>query len=108
MLIDPNQNHGYDNDEPSMQGLFVADGPFVTRMYKKRSTPTGRSRRRGLSGELFDRYADPNKRKDPMVIEGFENVEIYRLICKLLGIEKFMAPNNGTVGFWDRYLDEDY
>ena len=43
-----------------------------------------------------------------MIIEGFENVEIYGLICRLLGIERFMAPNNGTVGFWDRYLDDDY
>ena len=38
------------------------------------------------------------------VIEGFKNVEIYNLIVKLLGIEKWSAPNNGTIGFWDNYL----
>jgi len=106
---EPKGNHGYDNDEPSMQALFVADGPFAIQMYKKRSTLPQRLRKylpRGLV--IFGRKAGVDKRKDPMVIEGFENVEIYGLICRLLGIEKFMAPNNGTVGFWDRYLDDDY
>jgi hypothetical protein len=41
----------------------------------------------------------------PHVLDGFQNVEIYNLIVTLLGIGDKAAPNNGTEGFWDCYLD---
>jgi hypothetical protein len=34
-------------------------------------------------------------------MKGFQNVEIYNLIIRLLGIEGQAASNNGTTGFWD-------
>ena len=37
-------------------------------------------------------------------MERFENVEVYNLVLKLLGIADYAAGNNGTVGFWDNYL----
>lgn len=39
------------------------------------------------------------------MIPGFDNLEVYNLVVRLLGIaEEKQAPNNGTVGFWDSYL----
>ena len=38
------------------------------------------------------------------VMNGFQNVEIYNLVMKLLGIEAQAAKTNGTTGFWDKYL----
>ena len=37
-------------------------------------------------------------------MNGFQNVEIYNLIMKLLGIEEQATKTNGTTGFWDKYL----
>ena len=37
-------------------------------------------------------------------METFQNVEVYGLMMKLLGIEKFAAETNGTKGFWDKYF----
>jgi len=37
-------------------------------------------------------------------MEGFDNVQLYNLVCKLLGL-KNGAPNNGTKGFWDEWVD---
>jgi len=52
--------HGYDNDDPKMQALFVAHGPAF---------------RRGL------------------VVPEFDNVDIYPLLTRVLGIRP--APNDG-------------
>lgn len=38
---------------------------------------------------------------DAYVMETFDNVRVYNLMMKLLGIEEY-APTNGTTGFWDR------
>jgi hypothetical protein len=38
------------------------------------------------------------------MMEGFLNVAIYNLVMRLLGIEGWAAVNNGTPGFWDKYL----
>ena len=40
-------------------------------------------------------------------MNGFQNVEIYDLIMKLLGIEAQAAKTNGTTCFWDKYLDSN-
>ncbi len=37
-------------------------------------------------------------------MNGFQNVEIYNLIMKLLGIEAQATQTNGTTEFWDKYL----
>ncbi|KAF8300137.1 Phosphodiest-domain-containing protein [Clavulina sp. PMI_390] len=96
----PRGNHGYDNEEQSMHAMFVADGPFATTLKKRQLERE--------EAELFVRRNGPNpdRRKEPQVIPTFNNVELYSLVVKLLGMEKYAAPTNGTAGFWDRYLDE--
>lgn len=37
-------------------------------------------------------------------MNGFQNVEVYNLVTKLLGLEHKRAHTNGTVGFWDKYF----
>jgi len=37
-------------------------------------------------------------------MNGFQNVEIYNLVVKLLGIEDKAAATNGTKGFWEQFL----
>ncbi|KAF9507182.1 hypothetical protein BS47DRAFT_1366794 [Hydnum rufescens UP504] len=105
-------NHGYDNDEPSMHAAFVADGPFTTLLKRRRRARSSfllRSlpvwmRRRIAPRWIRDADVDTLRRRgEPQIIEGFENVEVYGLIVKLLGIEpRFAAATNGTVGFWER------
>ncbi|KAG8935051.1 hypothetical protein FRC01_009091 [Tulasnella sp. 417] len=80
------RNHGYDPDEPAMHAIFVADGPFSTSTKVKQASKSATA---DLSA--------------PLVMEGFQNVEIYGLVAKLLGLKG--APTNGTQGFWDAWLD---
>ncbi|KAJ8457194.1 hypothetical protein ONZ45_g18411 [Pleurotus djamor] len=92
-------NHGYDNAEPSMHAMFVAHGPF--------SAVTKALHRTASSSAHF--LSRPNKgwhstSDDTYVMDGFQNVELYNLVIKLLGIRKHAAPTNGTVGFWDKYF----
>ena len=95
--------------------MFVAHGPFSSvvkaieadriKAQAKGKTPLGR-----LASAVFGReLARPNKgwhstAGDTYVMETFENVQIYNLMMKLLGIEEFAAPTNGTKGFWDKYF----
>jgi predicted AlkP superfamily pyrophosphatase or phosphodiesterase len=94
-------NHGYDNNEPSMRAVFVAHGPFSTdakAIHHDRNMP------------LRPRWPlDADKgwhstSGSTYVMNGFQNVEIYNLIMKLLGIEAQATKTNGTTGFWDKYL----
>jgi hypothetical protein len=85
------QNHGYDNDEAAMHAIFVAHGPFSTTV-KAQHQQT--SQRRGWHLVSDGTY----------ILDTFQNVEIYNLVMKLLGISDTAAPNNGTAGFWDQYL----
>ncbi|KAH9948891.1 Phosphodiest-domain-containing protein [Amylocystis lapponica] len=95
-------NHGYDNDEPSMHAMFVAHGPFPAV-----AKAVEQSRRRS---SILPRFLSrPNKgwhstADDTYVMDTFENVQIYNLMMKLLGIEEFSASTNGTKGFWDKYF----
>ncbi|KAG6885059.1 hypothetical protein C0993_006287 [Termitomyces sp. T159_Od127] len=87
-------NHGYDNDELSMHAMFVAHGPFSTdvkALHHSGDNVQGGSHWHSTSSNTY-------------IMERFNNVEIYNLVIKLLGIGQFAAPNNGTVGFWDKYL----
>ncbi|KAI0357461.1 Phosphodiest-domain-containing protein [Trametes cingulata] len=97
-------NHGYDNDYPSMHAMFVAHGPFSA-VVKAIEADRAKSPARLLSRAL----GRPNKgwhstADDAYVMETFENVQIYNLMMKLLGIEDRAAPTNGTNGFWDKYF----
>ena len=82
-----------------MHAMFVAHGPFsavVKALHQKRS--------RSLAARYLHR---PNKgwhsvADDTYVMDRFQNVEIYNLVMKLLGVEG--AETNGTRGFWDEYF----
>ena len=75
-----------------MRAMFVADGPFSSALKTQASNAQGASE------------GTPDAQNAPFIMEGFDNVEVYGLVAKLLGIKG--APNNGTVGFWDRFLDD--
>ncbi|EPQ54545.1 Phosphodiest-domain-containing protein [Gloeophyllum trabeum ATCC 11539] len=94
-------NHGYDNDEPSMRAFFVAHGPFsaVTKVVQKQNSQRLMRRLLGNPNEGWHSTAD-----DTYVLEGFENVNLYNLVMKLLGIQDSAAKTNGTEGFWDKYF----
>lgn len=84
-----------------MRAMFVAHGPFSTNVKDVNS-----KRKRGISD-----WFSPSKPSgwesidaSTYVMEGFENVQVYGLIMKLLGIETWSARNNGTAGFWDKYF----
>nr|GAT49279.1 type I phosphodiesterase nucleotide pyrophosphatase [Mycena chlorophos] len=101
-------NHGYDNSAPSMHAMFVAHGPFssvVKDLHQRRlaaSPPSlverivGRSR--GHKNKGWHSTSD-----DVYVMDAFQNVEIYSLVMRLLGVEK-VASTNGTAAFWDQYF----
>ncbi|KAJ3553887.1 hypothetical protein NM688_g3383 [Phlebia brevispora] len=94
-------NHGYDNDDESMHAMFVAHGPFSSVVKAVQQSSNGGLMRRFLSR--------PNKgwhhaSNDTYILNTFQNVEIYNLMMKLLGIEHRAAPTNGTEGFWDKYF----
>jgi predicted AlkP superfamily pyrophosphatase or phosphodiesterase len=95
------QNHGYDNEDLSMHAIFVAHGPFsaVTKALHPSRSPS-------LSARFLHR---PSKgwhstSDDTYVMERFQNVQVYNLVLKLLGIEDGAAVTNGTAGFWDKYF----
>lgn len=84
-----------------MHAMFVAHGPFSSVVKAiEQSSHNG----------IFKRWLSrPNKgwhstSDDTYVMDTFENVEIYNLMVKLLGIEANAARTNGTVGFWDKYF----
>lgn len=84
----PLGNHGYNNSHPDMHAIFVHHGPASSR----------------IKSNINRR--DQVARSEVTIIDGFENVELYNLVMdKLLGARQ-LAPNNGTSGFWDRYLDD--
>ncbi|CEQ40678.1 SPOSA6832_02317 [Sporobolomyces salmonicolor] len=95
-LLRARRNHGYDNDDPSMRTIFVAHGPFANQLKTSQ-----RLRQRQEEASI---PSDPNT----MILPGFANLEVYDLVARLLGIpEERRALNNGTSGFWERYLDDE-
>ncbi|RPD62707.1 Phosphodiest-domain-containing protein [Lentinus tigrinus ALCF2SS1-7] len=108
-------SHGYDNEYKEMHAMFVAHGPFssvVKAIEADRIKAQANSKnpvRRFLDPLLGRDLARPNKgwhstSEDTYVMETFDNVEIYNLMMKLLGVEEHAAPTNGTKGFWDKYF----
>jgi predicted AlkP superfamily pyrophosphatase or phosphodiesterase len=92
-------NHGYDNEDPSMHAMFVAHGPFSTTVKTQHQHTTQFARSKNLKKQGWHSTSD-----DTYILETFQNVEVYNLIMKLLGISQYSALNNGTAGFWDQYL----
>lgn len=95
------QNHGYDNNEPSMHAIFVAHGPFST---VAKATHHSRSISHHPRWFLNHNKGWHSTSDATYVMNGFQNVEIYNLIMKLLGIEAQAAKTNGTTEFWDKYF----
>ncbi|KAN0127415.1 Phosphodiest domain containing protein [Lactarius tabidus] len=91
-------NHGYDNNDDTMKAIFVAHGPFSSTAkiaHHRQSSHRPHSLSKGWHSTSDDTY----------VMDGFENVEIYNLVMKLLGIPQAeVAQTNGTSGFWDTYF----
>ncbi|KAF8635974.1 hypothetical protein AX15_000138 [Amanita polypyramis BW_CC] len=88
-------NHGYDNDELPMHAIFIAHGPFskvVKDLHQEKKRFVRRAE--GWHSTAGDTY----------IMDRFQNVEVYNLIVKLLGISEYAANTNGTRGFWDKYL----
>lgn len=88
-----------------MHAIFVAHGPFsavAKAVHQSGSLKT-------VSGLVSRLLSRPNEgwhstSDDTYVMNGFQNVEIYNLVIKLLGIKDKAAPTNGTDGFWDLYF----
>ena len=88
-----------------MHAMFVAHGPFAA-VVKAIEADRAKAHNNGRLARDLER---PNKgwhstSDDTYVMETFENVQIYNLMMKLLGIEEHAAPTNGTKGFWDKYF----
>lgn len=75
----------YNISHPDMHAFFVAHGPFATRLIARQKAKRGS--------------------EQTEVIAGFANTEIYNLVTSKLLRLRHTAPNNGTVGFWDQYID---
>lgn len=64
------------------------------------------ARRRSPAPPTTSASASASLVEQTTIIPGFDNLEIYNLVIRLLGIpESGRAKNNGTEGFWDKYLD---
>lgn len=88
-----------------MYAMFVSDGPFSG------NAKQGQKLRARSAGNLFSRLTRRFRDHDgwhttgeTYVMRGFQNVELYGLVTKLLDIEAYTAHTNGTLGFWDQYL----
>ncbi|KAJ6452538.1 alkaline-phosphatase-like protein [Mycena vitilis] len=95
-------NHGYDNASPSMHAMFVAHGPFSSVV---KVLHQGRASGINIARSFLSR---PNKgwhstSDDTYVMDKFENVQIYSLVMRLLGVDA-VAPTNGSSHFWDKYF----
>jgi hypothetical protein len=83
-----------------MYAIFVAHGPFSV---------VAKATHHSQSASLRRWFSNPDKgwhsaSNETYVMEGFQNVEIYNLVMKLLGIQAQAAKTNGTNEFWDNYL----
>lgn len=95
----PYGNHGYDRNHEDMHAIFVAHGPFAERIKAIQQKKAKRSVAHRLPAE------STGSRSNITVIPGFDNLEIYNLITRELLELNNVAPNNGTIGFWKKYLD---
>jgi hypothetical protein len=78
-----------------MYAMFVSHGPFTSVAKTTHNTSVLPNKNLGWHSTSDDVY----------VMDGFQNVEIYNLVLKLLGVDNaFFAQNNGTRGFWDLFF----
>lgn len=84
-----------------MYAMFVSDGPFSGQA--KLSTRSSSNLFSRLIGKLRG-HDGWHTTGETYVMDGFQNIEIYGLIAKLLDIEAYAVNTNGTSGFWNRYL----
>lgn len=77
-----------------MHAIFVAHGPFSVDVKAQH-----KSHKKGSGNKHWHSTSD-----DTYIMERFENVQIYDLVMRLLGIQDFAASTNGTMNFWDKYL----
>lgn len=93
-----------------MHAIFIAHGPLASRIKATSIRRRNRNSQDWASSRLKGLLTRPREieiHEDITVIPGFDNLEIYNLITKkLLKLDK-VAKQNGTVGFWDRYLGDD-
>lgn len=66
-----------------MRAVFISEGPFADSVRKQFQKEIGRTQ--------------------GCVLPPFQNVELYNLVARLLGIDKWAPETNGTKGFWDRW-----
>ena len=66
-----------------MRAAFISQGPFAETARK--------------------RFHEETDRPEEYVLPPFQNVELYNLVVRLLGIDKWASETNGTEGFWDRW-----
>lgn len=84
-----------------MHAMFVAHGPFTSVVKAIEQSDKSRFFKRWLPWSNKGWHSTSN---DTYVMDTFQNVEIYNLMMKLVGIEDRAAPTNGTKGFWDKYF----
>ena len=82
--------------------MFVAHGPFAAVVKAAEANRTAALS--PSSGGLAKSEGWHSTADGAYVMETFENVQVYNLMMKLLGIENRAAPTNGTKGFWDKYF----
>ena len=76
-----------------MYAVFVAHGPFSSVVKALHHQSWTQNENKGWHSTSDDAY----------VIDGFQNVEVYNLVMRLLGMpKKLWVGTNGTVDFWDR------
>jgi len=87
-----------------MRATFVADGPFAAKA-KRRALESMPRWRRALH-LVAPRIVSLNVEGwlDTRIIDPFPNVELNGLVLKILGLHDSAPENNGTVGFWDKYM----
>ncbi|SCZ89552.1 BZ3500_MvSof-1268-A1-R1_Chr1-1g01253 [Microbotryum saponariae] len=99
----PAGNHGYDNADPDMQAIFIAHGPFASRLKSQTLEQNPNLIKRTV---LSERAEGVLEKEEMTLIPAFENVEVYDLLCELLDIkEDNRARTNGSTGFWKKYLE---
>jgi hypothetical protein len=84
-----------------MHAMFVAHGPFSSVVKAIQQSDESRLFRRFLSRPNKGWHSTSN---DTYVMDTFQNVEIYNLMMKLVGISDRAALTNGTEGFWDKFF----
>jgi predicted AlkP superfamily pyrophosphatase or phosphodiesterase len=86
----PKGLHGFDNLHPLMRAIFIARGPAFQHLHGEGKEWLGLDRHSGA--------VDATKTAGEVrmgKVEPFQNTEVYRLLCKSLGLKE--APSNATL-----------